>query len=111
MKLLQKFSNEGMIQLAPGIMRKATMWGENTLLNYLDMEKGAAIPMHTHPEEQIGYLVKGHIIMTVDGEEYDISEGDSYLVPGDAEHGLRVLEDAVAVEVFSPVRKQLLPQE
>jgi quercetin dioxygenase-like cupin family protein len=111
MDYLQKFSKEGFVELVPGVMRKATIYGKNTLLNYLDMEKGAAIPMHDHPEEQIGYLVSGHIVLIIGDDEYDVAAGDSYLVPGDMTHGLRVLEAAVAVEVFSPVRKQLLPKE
>ena len=37
--------------------------------------------------------------------------GDSWCIGGDVEHGAEILEDSVAVEVFSPVREDYLPKE
>ena len=35
--------------------------------------------------------------------------GDSWCIPGGVEHGANILEDSVALEVFSPVRDDCLP--
>ncbi len=73
------------------------------------MEKGVSLPMHSHPEEQTGYLVSGHMVLTIGDNVYDISPGDSWLIPGGVTHGAKTLENSVAVEVFSPVRTDYLP--
>ena len=43
--------------------------------------------------------------MVIDGERYQLLPGDSWAIPGNVEHGAKPLEDSVALEVFSPPRK------
>ena len=62
-----------------------------------------------HPHEQTGYLVKGRIRLLIGNEEYEAQFGDSWCIPGGVEHGADILEDSVAIEVFSPVRDDYLP--
>lgn len=73
------------------------------------LKKGSILPRHRHPHEQTGYLVSGRIRLHIGDQSYDCTPGDSWCVPGDAEHGADVIEDAVAIEVFSPVREEYLP--
>ena len=60
--------------------------------------------------EQTGYLVKGCLRLTICGESFDVRPGDSWSIPMDVEHGAQTLEDSIAIEVFSPVRPDYLPQ-
>jgi quercetin dioxygenase-like cupin family protein len=53
--------------------------------------------------------VSGHLKLTIGDEEYDVLPGDSWSIPGEVEHDAEVLEDSVAVEVFSPLRNDYLP--
>lgn len=94
-----------------GIRLKTLTYGDKTLLCEFRLDKGAELPRHSHPHEQSGYLVSGALRLTVGDEAYDVRPGDSWTIPGDVEHGADVIEDAVAVEVFSPVREDYLPQE
>ena len=73
------------------------------------LNAGSALPLHRHPHEQTGYLVKGRIRLKIGADEYEVAPGDSWCVPPDIEHGAQILEDSVAVEVFSPVRQDYLP--
>lgn len=73
--------------------------------------KGSGLPIHSHPHEQTGYLISGKIELTMDGKAYDVAPGDSWCIPGDVEHSASVLEDALVVEVFSPVREDYINQE
>ena len=43
-------------------------------------------------------------------EEKDLMAGDSWCIPSGVEHGAEILEDSVAIEVFSPVREDYLPK-
>jgi quercetin dioxygenase-like cupin family protein len=62
------------------------------------------------PHEQTGYLVEGRMRLSIGTEEYEVEAGDSWCIPGGVEHGAHILEDSVAVEVFSPVRDDYLPR-
>jgi quercetin dioxygenase-like cupin family protein len=45
------------------------------------------------------------MVLTIAGEPHDVKAGDSWAIPGNVEHGAGVIEDSVAVEVFSPARE------
>ncbi len=100
---------DGYVDAVPGIRRKTLAHGGATLLTEFRLEAGAVLPVHDHPQEQTGYLVAGRLRLTVGHETRDMSAGDSWSVPGGVPHGGVALEDAVAVEVFSPVREDYLP--
>ncbi|MBP7231963.1 MAG: cupin domain-containing protein [Syntrophaceae bacterium] len=93
----------------PGISQKTLVHGEKTLLAEFFLQKGAEVPLHSHPYEQTGYLISGHMVFTIEGEQFDALPGDSWCIASDVEHKVDVLEDTLVVEVFSPVRKDYLP--
>jgi len=93
------------------IKQKTLVYGEKTLMTKFLLKKGSTLSRHTHPHEQAGYLVKGHIRLLIGAEECDAQAGDSWCIPGGVEHGAESMEDSVVIEVFSPVRKDYLPKE
>jgi quercetin dioxygenase-like cupin family protein len=99
----------GYIDAMEGIRRKTLVYGDNTLLTEFKLEGGKTLPMHMHPQEQTGYLVSGHIILAIEGKPHEMKPGDSWSIPGNVEHGASIIEDSVAIEVFSPVREDYLP--
>jgi quercetin dioxygenase-like cupin family protein len=93
----------------PGIRMKTLCFGERTLMTEFVLEGGRTLPAHRHRYEQTGYLVKGHIRVKIGLEQYDVEPGDSWCIPIDVEHGAQILENSVAIEVFSPAREDYLP--
>ncbi len=108
--MFSKHSGKGYIPVKDGIERKTLVYGENTLLTEFTLKKGALLPGHSHPHEQTGYLVKGHLKLTIGAETFEVKPGDSWCIPGGSEHRAEVLADSLAVEVFSPVREDYLPE-
>jgi quercetin dioxygenase-like cupin family protein len=102
-------SPDGYVTVLDGIQRKTLVYGTHTLMTEFRLQKGKILPIHKHPHEQTGYLVKGHIILIMDGQTYDMKPGGSWSIPGNIEHGAEVLEDSIAIEVFSPVREDYVP--
>jgi quercetin dioxygenase-like cupin family protein len=92
-----------------GIKMKTLAYGERTLAAEFILEKGNTLPRHRHPNEQTGYLVSGRIRLSIGAASHEVSPGDCWCVPSGVEHGAEILEDSVAVEVFSPVREDYLP--
>jgi len=101
-------SPSGYAEVAPGIRIKAVARGESVLMTKFAMGAGAKLPPHAHPHEQIGCLVSGRIVLRIGGSSREMRPGDSWCVPSNAEHGADVLEDSVAIEVFSPIRADYL---
>ena len=106
-----KHGGSGYLPALDGIKRKTLVHGANTLMTEFLLEKDRTLPMHSHPYEQTGYLVSGHIVLTIRDHEYDTLPGDSWCIPGDVVHGAKVIEDSVAIEVFSPVREDYLQKQ
>lgn len=73
------------------------------------LDAGSVLPRHAHPHEQTGYLVRGRLRLTIGEQTQEVGPGDSWSIPGDTEHSAEVLADALAIEVFSPVREDYLP--
>ena len=109
--MFQKYSKDGYVLAVPGIERKTLVYGEKTLMTEFLLKKGGRLPQHSHPHEQTGYLVNGHIRLSIGSEENDVMPGDSWCVASGVEHSAEILEDSVAIEVFSPVREDYLPKE
>ena len=93
------------IEPVPGC-RMRTPHGQNVMLSYLEMEDGAEVPLHHHPHEQAGMLIKGQVQLTI-GEETRICEaGSLFIIPPNVPHrAVAVNGPAVVLDVFSPVRE------
>jgi len=107
--MLEKCSREGFRQSLAGIRQKTLVHGDKTLMVVFLLQQGATLPLHSHPHEQTGYLVKGHMRLTIGTAVHEVLPGDSWCIPGDMLHGAEIVEDSEAVEVFSPPRKDYLP--
>lgn len=103
-------TDDGYLDALPGIRRKTLSYGASTLMSEFRLRAGFPLPSHDHPQEQTGYLVSGRLRLTIGEETCEVGPGDSWSIPGGVPHGAETLEDAVAVEVFSPVREDYLPE-
>jgi quercetin dioxygenase-like cupin family protein len=95
--------------LLPGITYKTLVYGEKSLLAEFHLEQGSVIPFHSHPHEQSGYMLSGRLRMTIGDTVHEAGPGHSWCIPGGVEHRVDVVESAVVIEVFSPVREDYLP--
>jgi quercetin dioxygenase-like cupin family protein len=93
----------------PGIELKTLVFGDDTLLSEFKLKAGNKLPSHSHVHEQTGYLVSGRIRLTIGDEVFDVEPGDSWCIKSNVAHSAEILADAVAIEVFSPVREDYLP--
>lgn len=106
-----KHSRTHYAQTLEGIKQKTLVFGEKTLMTEFILGKGSVLPKHNHPSEQTGYLVKGHIILTIGDQQYDTHPRDSWCIPSGVNHGAQIIEDSIAIEIFSPVRQDYIPND
>ncbi len=99
-----KHSLDGYQYALEGITRKTLVYGEKTLMTEFVLKQGSALPRHSHPHEQTGYLVSGNMRITAGNEVVEVKPGDSWCIPSNVEHEAVILEDSIALEIFSPPR-------
>lgn len=105
-----KRKNGGYQQAIKGVALKTMVYGKNTQFVEFKLDAGNTLPIHAHEQEQTGYLVSGAIVLTIGDETFDVEPGDSWCIPCNVEHGAKIIMDSVAIEVFSPVRQDYLPE-
>ncbi|MGQ9615963.1 MAG: hypothetical protein ACUVWJ_06120 [Spirochaetota bacterium] len=55
--------DDGIVRIREGIRRQNLVWGKKTHLVKFFLDGGSTIPVHTHSEEQTGYLISGKTIL------------------------------------------------
>jgi quercetin dioxygenase-like cupin family protein len=108
--MFNKSNRDGYKQILPGIMLKTLVYGDKSLLSEFRLEQGSQLPSHAHPQEQTGYLIAGQIRLSIGDEIFEVAPGDSWNIPGGVTHRAEILADSLAIEVFSPIREDYLPQ-
>ena len=98
-------NNAQTIKVFEGVYRKTLLYNKQLMLCYFTLEKNANIPLHTHKEHQIGYVIKGKLRFITEEREFIAKEGDSYIFDSNEKHGAVVLEDSEVIDVFNPARE------
>src|SRR5664279_5687965 len=78
--------------------------GQNVMLARVLLKKGAVVPEHSHPNEQITYIQEGALKFWIDGKEIVVSSGEVLTIPPNMPHKAVALEDTVDFDVFNPPR-------
>ncbi len=104
-------STAGYREVVDKIKMKTICYGDHTLMAEFRLAAGADLPIHRHPHEQTGYLVAGRIDLVIGDQTHAVRPGDSWCIPGDVPHRAYAHEDAIAIEVFTPVREDYLPDD
>ena len=108
--MINKYNTENYKRMLDGLYIKTTVMGKETIMTEFKMKKGSKLASHNHGDfEQTGFLVSGRIILTINGIEHEMTAGDSWCIEKSVEHKAVVLEDAVAIEVFSYPREDYVP--
>jgi quercetin dioxygenase-like cupin family protein len=103
--------DNGFIKTEEDIKRKTLAYGDKSIMVKFNFKGGIKTSLHKHPQEQIGYLISGSLVIIVGDERHKMNQGDSCAIHGDTVHGVETLENSVALEIFTPLRKEYLPKE
>ena len=104
--MLTNRSDATPVEMMPGVTRRTLSTSEDMMLIDVVLEKGAVVPFHSHPHEQIGYLASGRVLFELGDERRELGPGDSWLVPPNVLHQVTALEPSLAIDVFSPPREE-----
>lgn len=79
--------------------------GENVMVARVLLKKGAHVPLHSHHNEQVTYILEGALKFTLDGKEITVHAGEVLCIPPNMPHEAFALEDTVDLDVFNPPRE------
>ena len=82
--------------------------GDNIMIARVLLKKGAFVPMHSHLNEQVTYILEGALKFLIQDKEIVVAAGEVLTIPAGMPHeavALAVaLEDTVDLDVFTPQR-------
>lgn len=79
--------------------------GDHMTIAYWRIDKGATVPEHAHPHEQVVNVLSGNYELTVAGKPLSLGPGMVVVIPGGVRHSGRAITDAALLDVFHPVRE------
>ncbi len=96
------------IELFPGVFRRRIALTERMYQMEVRLAEGSHVPLHSHPEDQVAYVVRGHLRFQLGDELIEAAAGSSVAIPGGTPHAVWTLEETLAIDTFSPPRADYL---
>jgi quercetin dioxygenase-like cupin family protein len=92
-----------------GATRQVLSYGGGMMLVQFSFEAGITAPIHSHPHEQLGYVVEGELDLLMEGQDtVRLHKGASYYVPPNVKHGVVIHAPTVLIDAFTPMREDFL---
>jgi quercetin dioxygenase-like cupin family protein len=79
--------------------------GDGVTVARFALRKDGVVPRHSHPNEQVSCVLSGKLEFRFDERTAVVGPGEVVQIPGDVPHEVAVLEDAVVIDVFNPIRQ------
>ena len=93
--------------LGPLLQRQLVV-GNDIMVARVLMKKGCVIPLHSHYNEQVTYILEGALKFWIDGKEIVVNAGEVLTIPRNMPHKAEALLDTIDVDVFNPPRADWL---
>lgn len=85
--------------------------GEHTTVARVVLRKGALVPRHHHPSEQLTMILSGALRFAFDDGEVTVRAGQMLFIPANVAHGATALEDTVDIDIFGPRREDWIAKD
>ncbi|AJX35271.1 Predicted mannose-6-phosphate isomerase [Burkholderia oklahomensis] len=85
--------------------------GDALMMAKLFLKKGAFVGTHAHPNEQFTCILEGRLLFRYGEQlehEAEVGPGEILHIPANVPHNALCLEDAVDLDVFTPLRADWL---
>ncbi|NJM07482.1 cupin domain-containing protein [Candidatus Gracilibacteria bacterium] len=111
MKQISQYTSERAVITPEGAERRVLSYGGGMMAVEFRFPAGVHAPIHSHPHEQIGYVVSGELDLLLDDRSTRLGPGDSYYIAPNQRHGVVTLTPCVLLDCFTPLREEFLGLE
>ena len=96
--------NEVEIETLNPLLQRQLIVGHEVMLSRVLLKKGCVVPLHSHVNEQLSYILEGALKFFIDGKEITVHAGQVLTIPPNMAHQAEALEDTVDLDIFHPPR-------
>ena len=89
----------------PGLTRLVGAYNDKLFLAEHRMEQGWVGAAHSHPHDQMAYVISGRLRVRAGAETFEAGPGDTFVIRGGVEHQASALAPSVVIDVFTPCRE------
>jgi quercetin dioxygenase-like cupin family protein len=90
------------------LLERQFVSGEKSMLARLLLRAGCVVPLHSHENEQITYILEGALKFSLPGKEVTVHAGEILVIPANVPHSAEALQDTIDLDVFCPPRADWL---
>jgi quercetin dioxygenase-like cupin family protein len=90
------------------LLKRQMVVGDKVMVARVLLKKGCVVPLHSHYNEQVTYILEGALKFALNGEEVVVRAGEVLCIPPDVPHEAVALEDTVDLDIFTPPREDWL---
>lgn len=90
------------------LFQRQIIVGQEVMLARVLLKKGCIVPLHSHVNEQLTYILEGALKFWIDGREIVVRPGQVLTIPPNMPHKAEALEDTVDLDIFHPPRADWL---
>jgi quercetin dioxygenase-like cupin family protein len=85
--------------------------GDHTTVARIVLRKGAVVPRHQHPSEQLSMILEGTLLFTFDDREVTVRAGEMIFIPANIPHAATALEHCIDLDIFGPRREDWVTKD
>ena len=109
MKIVAHAGQEAAVPTPDGAQRRVLSYGGHMMLVQFEFPANVASWSHSHPHEQVGYVVSGEIDLVMEGQQTErLQAGSSYYVPSNVKHNIITHAPSMLIDCFTPIREDFL---
>lgn len=86
------------------LLQRQFVVGQEIMLARVLLKKGCIVPEHSHPNEQLTYILDGALKFWIGGQEIVVRAGEVLCIPSNLPHQAEALEDTIDLDIFNPPR-------
>jgi quercetin dioxygenase-like cupin family protein len=90
------------------LLQRQMIVGQDIMVARVLMKKGCIVPEHSHPNEQVTYILEGALRFWIDGKQIVVNAGEVLTIPPHMPHKAEALAETVDLDVFTPPRADWL---
>lgn len=87
------------------LLKRQFVVGENVMIARILLKKGCVVPLHSHHNEQVTYILEGALKFRLKDQEITVRAGEVLCIPPNLPHEAVALEDTVDLDIFNPPRE------
>jgi quercetin dioxygenase-like cupin family protein len=103
--------NEIEVEDLSALIGRQMIVGTNLMVARVLLKRGAKVPLHSHHNEQVTYVLEGALHFFIDGREITVSSGEVLCIPPHMPHEAIALEDTVDLDIFNPPRQDWIDKD